>query len=208
MALDSRLVPGTIAASICDERRLLRFVSLYGQGASISQRSSTRFESAQAIALAVHNEARMQEFGLDAIQEAQLPEDRDRDDHAAESGTPGEPLDQWLHGLILLARFHGIAADAAQLRHEAGVGDRDFTETELLLTARRLELKARVVPQPVDRIDCIALPALALCGEGQTFVVARVAGDKVLIQDPADGRQHGRIPRSLPRPVDSRARKH
>ncbi|MEY2152662.1 type I secretion system permease/ATPase [Rhodanobacter sp. 115] len=88
-----------------------------------------------------------------------------------------------MHGLVMLAQFHGIAADADQLRHEAGRGAQAFDEPSLLLAARKLGLKARVIRQPVDRLDRVALPALALHDDGTAFVVARVGDGKVLIHD-------------------------
>jgi subfamily B ATP-binding cassette protein HlyB/CyaB len=74
------------------------------------------------------------------------------------------------------------------MRHDAGIGDRDFAEADLLIAARRLGLKARVIEQPAARIDRVALPALALGGDGDTFVIARASADKVLVQDPVEGR--------------------
>jgi subfamily B ATP-binding cassette protein HlyB/CyaB len=91
--------------------------------------------------------------------------------------------DQPLQGLVLLAQFHGIAADAAQLRHDAGRGNQPFDETALLLAAKRLGLKAKVVRQPAERLDRVALPALALLDDGTAFVVAKVDDEKVLIHD-------------------------
>jgi ATP-binding cassette, subfamily B, bacterial HlyB/CyaB len=91
--------------------------------------------------------------------------------------------DQPLQGLVLLAQFHGIAADSAQLRHDAGRGNKPFDETALLLAAKRLGLKAKVVRQPAERLDRVALPALALMNDGAAFVVAKVDDEKVLIHD-------------------------
>lgn len=95
----------------------------------------------------------------------------------------GAANDQPLQGLVLLAQFHGIAADAAQLRHDAGRGNQPFDETALLLAAKRLGLKAKVVRQPAERLDRVALPALALMNDGTAFVVAKVDDEKVLIHD-------------------------
>jgi len=91
--------------------------------------------------------------------------------------------DQPLQGLVLLAQFHGIAANAEQLRHEAGRGSGLFDETALLLAAKKLGLKARVIRQPAERLDRVALPALALQRDGTAFVVAKVGDGKVLIHD-------------------------
>lgn len=74
-----------------------------------------------------------------------------------------------LRGLVLLAQFHGIAADAEQLAHEQGCAGEAFDETSLLLAARRLGLKAKVVDQPVDRIGLASLPAMAMPGDGVPF---------------------------------------
>jgi ATP-binding cassette, subfamily B, bacterial HlyB/CyaB len=138
--------------------------------------------------LAVTTRHGRKEFGLDAIQDARPPESYPPGEPSATAGVAESTFDRGLHGLILLARFHSLAADAAQLRHEAGIGDREFTEPELILAARRLGLRARVLEQPADRLDRVALPALALDSRGESFVVARVATDKVLLQDPIDGR--------------------
>ncbi len=91
--------------------------------------------------------------------------------------------DKLLTGLVLLAQFHGVAADAAQLRHTDGRGDQVFNEVSLLLAAKNLGLKARIIQQPVERLDRVALPALALRADGDAFVIARVNADKVLIHD-------------------------
>ena len=92
-------------------------------------------------------------------------------------------VDPALRGLVLLAQFHGLAADAAQLAHEFGRVGEPFDETDLLLAARRLGLKAKVVAQPSSRIGMASLPALALVPGGEAFIVARVNGDNVLIHD-------------------------
>ncbi|MEW4321313.1 cysteine peptidase family C39 domain-containing protein, partial [Chromobacterium vaccinii] len=73
-----------------------------------------------------------------------------------------ELQDHGLLGLVLLAQFHGIAADPEQLAHQFGRSAEPFSETDLLLAAKHLELKAKIVQQPLDRIGLMALPALAL----------------------------------------------
>ncbi|QQP97798.1 type I secretion system permease/ATPase [Lysobacter enzymogenes] len=107
---------------------------------------------------------------------------------AVGTGKASEQEDRALAGLVLLAQFHGIAADAAQLRHRFGVGAEGFDETRLLLAARHLGLKARVGEQPAERIDRANLPALALHPDGDAFVVAKAGADAVLIHDLAQKR--------------------
>jgi subfamily B ATP-binding cassette protein HlyB/CyaB len=93
-----------------------------------------------------------------------------------------------LRGLVMLARFHGVSADKAQLRHQAGRGGQPFDDISLLQAAKRLGLKARVIDQPVERLDRIALPAMALRADGEPFLVAKVQGGKALIHDISTGR--------------------
>lgn len=91
--------------------------------------------------------------------------------------------DGGLAGLVLLAQFHGIAADADQLKHEFGRGSEPFDETALLLAAKKLGLKAKVTAQSAERMDKASLPALALVPDGNAFIVARVNDDGILIHD-------------------------
>ncbi|HEU5012207.1 MAG TPA: type I secretion system permease/ATPase [Roseiflexaceae bacterium] len=100
-----------------------------------------------------------------------------------ESAGESSSTDYFLSGLVLLVQFHGIAADAAQLRHAAGRGNEPFDEPALLLAAKGLGLKAKVIHQSPERLDRVALPALALRSDGGAFVVAKASDDKVLIQD-------------------------
>ncbi|WP_425605430.1 type I secretion system permease/ATPase [Pseudoxanthomonas putridarboris] len=88
-----------------------------------------------------------------------------------------------LAGLVLLAQYHGIAADASQLAHEYGRGDEYFDETTLLLAAKRLGLKARIADVSVQRIEKVSLPAMAFQPDGRHFIVAKVNDQQVLIQD-------------------------
>jgi subfamily B ATP-binding cassette protein HlyB/CyaB len=93
-----------------------------------------------------------------------------------------------LTGLVLLAQFHGLAADPAQLAHQFGRTGELFDEPTLLLAAKQLGLKAKIVAQPIDRIGMAALPALALVPGGQSFIVAKVNEDSILIHDLAQKR--------------------
>src|SRR5574337_328390 len=120
---------------------------------------------------------------MDVAATAGVIADGDVLDRSATAGPAETGVDQPLQGLVLLAQFHGIAVDAAQLRHEAGRGTEPFDDTALLLAARKLGLKARIIGQPAELLDLVALPALALSDDGSAFVVAKVDDSKVLIHD-------------------------
>jgi ATP-binding cassette, subfamily B, bacterial HlyB/CyaB len=97
-------------------------------------------------------------------------------------------VDPGVKGLVAIARFHGVATDADQLRHAAGVGDEPFDDETLVLSARSIGLKARIVPLRVERLNRTTLPALALDRDGQHFVIVRCDGKTALVlEGHADG---------------------
>ena len=93
------------------------------------------------------------------------------------------PIDLGLAGLVLLAQYHGVAADASQLKHEYGQGNEPFDATGILLAAKRLGLKAKISAVPVHRLDKVSLPAMAFQPDGQHFIVAKANDQQILIQD-------------------------
>jgi len=100
---------------------------------------------------------------------------------------PGaEPVapDTGLACLIIVARFHNIAACAEQLRHEFSSEKNLFTQAELLLAARKLGLKTKVAHVSCSRLGKTPLPAIAMDRSGNFFIIARQDQSKVLIHDP------------------------
>lgn len=93
-------------------------------------------------------------------------------------------LDSGLACLVVLARFHQIAADPDQLAHQFKASGQAFGQTEILLAAKHLGLQAKPVKTSLDRLDRIPLPAMAVDAVGNYFILARFDSDKVLIHDP------------------------
>jgi len=96
-------------------------------------------------------------------------------------------LDSGLTCLTMLARFHALAVDPDQIRHEFSVDGRPLASADILLAAKKLGLIARRVRPAPDRLATTPTPAMAQDHDGRFFVLARVdvAADKVLIHDPA-----------------------
>ncbi|SER39995.1 ATP-binding cassette, subfamily B, HlyB/CyaB, partial [Pseudomonas cuatrocienegasensis] len=102
--------------------------------------------------------------------------------------TPSEPsqrLDTGLACLVMLARFHNVAASAEQLAHEYAEDGRTFGKVELLLAAKKLGLKAKSARSSLGRLSQTPLPAIACDQDGRFFIIARLDDDKALIHDPA-----------------------
>jgi subfamily B ATP-binding cassette protein HlyB/CyaB len=104
--------------------------------------------------------------------------------NSAETETPSKPVDTGLACLVMLARYHSLAAEPDQLAHEFQHDGQSFGKTEILLAAKKLELKAKVVRTDTSRLDRTPLPAVAIDIDGQFFIIARYDADKVLIHDP------------------------
>lgn len=92
--------------------------------------------------------------------------------------------DPGLSALVTIARFHNIAADAAQLKHAAAVDAWCFSAKDIVLSARRLGLKARIVVLRVERLAGAPLPSLVLDGQGHHFILAKTDGKTALILEP------------------------
>jgi len=88
--------------------------------------------------------------------------------------------------LIQLFRFHGIACDAAQLRHDFGL-TAAATPLDLIRIARRQGLKARAVRRDWTQLAATPLPALALLEDGGVLLLARAADERVLVVGPDTG---------------------
>ncbi|MFN4290733.1 MAG: type I secretion system permease/ATPase [Permianibacter sp.] len=131
-----------------------------------------------------------------------------------------EPLvDTGLHCLVLLARYHQQPCEPDQLKHEFAVTGA-FTDSDLLRAAKFLQLKAKKITvgqgkrtaatiaaaeaRPDDaawqRLSKTPLPAIAKHKDGHYFIVAKIDGDKALIQDPLEQR-----PQTLPRELFEQA---
>jgi len=109
-------------------------------------------------------------------------------------------MDTGLDCLVIICRFYGLPADAAQLKHRFSQEGRDFGLVEILRAAKLQGLKARQGSATWSHLDRIHLPAIARHKDGHYFIVAKAeltAGkEKVLIQDPLEKR-----PLALPRDV-------
>ncbi|WP_427501723.1 type I secretion system permease/ATPase (plasmid) [Methylomonas sp. MED-D] len=96
------------------------------------------------------------------------------------SAPPPADLDTGLAALLMMAAFHGVAADEAALRHEFGpalVPDREgrcrFDNRALQLAAQRLGLTAKPRRQDPKRLALAPLPAIALGKDGRYFILAK-----------------------------------
>jgi subfamily B ATP-binding cassette protein HlyB/CyaB len=94
--------------------------------------------------------------------------------------------DTGLASLVLLLRFHSIAADPEQIRHR--LGGAAVGIPEMLRCARELGLKARSITRRGSQLAKSPLPAIVQRKDGSFLVLGKLVDDKVLVQDPFAGR--------------------
>jgi subfamily B ATP-binding cassette protein HlyB/CyaB len=93
--------------------------------------------------------------------------------------------DAGLQCLVVIARFHGLDADVADLARRFQPAGAACGWRELLRAARAVGLRARRIEGGERSLPTRALPALAEMRDGRHVVLARVDADRVLLQDPA-----------------------
>ena len=88
-----------------------------------------------------------------------------------------------LSALIILAHYHGMAVNPADIKHRFSEST-DLSITEWLLAAKDLGLKAKLAKKAnISRLKMLALPALVWRDDGQHFILAKVDDERFLIQD-------------------------
>lgn len=101
-------------------------------------------------------------------------------------------IDTGLICLVLLARYHEIAVSPEQLVHGFSKDGEHFSELQMLAAFKHFGLKAKQRLIDPKRLPQVALPAIAMDIQGGYFIIARVEGERVLVQDP-----HGCTPQTL-----------
>jgi subfamily B ATP-binding cassette protein HlyB/CyaB len=90
--------------------------------------------------------------------------------------------------LLILARFYDLPADGSQLRHQFAQSGQLLSDADLLRAAKHLGLKAGLLKTEWGKLPGTPFPAVAKRTDGRYVVLAKIDGDKALIQDPVEGR--------------------
>lgn len=104
------------------------------------------------------------------------------------SGSPSVPSDSALEAFILMLAFLGRPADAAQLRHSLGKGSEFLKIDDLLVLAKRLDVRAKHVRAANAQLDTLPLPAIARLADDSFLLLLQISDSEVLVVRPAEGR--------------------
>ncbi|MGC3974750.1 MAG: type I secretion system permease/ATPase [Nitrospira sp.] len=105
------------------------------------------------------------------------------------STAPSRP-DTGLLCLLLISRFHDVPIDGGQIQHQFGLSGHTLTTNALVRASKHVGLKAGFVSTSWDELAVTPLPAIAQRTDGTYVVLAKVQGQKVLLQDPLKERPH------------------
>ncbi len=94
-----------------------------------------------------------------------------------------EIVDTGLQCLSLIARYHSIPIDEAQIAHEFRA-ESTLAVHEIILAGRKLGMSAKPRRVSADRLCKAALPAIAVGTDGTFVVLARLDQGNMLIHDP------------------------
>lgn len=119
-----------------------------------------------------------------------------------------QKLDTGLACLVMIAQFHGVAADAAQIKHAFAIGADGMNSLDILRAAKELGFKAKEANVEFERLKKLPLPAIVQLngerqkanGEGEEegkgqkgkdhspeyAILAKVENEQLLILHPAE----------------------
>jgi ATP-binding cassette, subfamily B, bacterial HlyB/CyaB len=95
-------------------------------------------------------------------------------------------IDSGLGAVLMLLRYHGIGADARQIRHR--FGGASFGVAEILRCAKEFGLRARSFAADWARLSNTSLPGIAGLKDGNFLILGKVGDGKVLVQSPGNAK--------------------
>ncbi len=87
-----------------------------------------------------------------------------------------------------MAKVHGIAADAEQIRHAFAIGADGAKTLDILRAAKELGFKSKAVSVRFERLPKLSLPAIAELNDGRFIILAKAQEDSVLVLAPAESK--------------------
>lgn len=90
--------------------------------------------------------------------------------------------------IVVLAHYHGVPVETAQVTHLYGTGRTPLDAMGLVRALRELGFKARRVATSWEQLGRLALPAILEAKDGDYCILAKVTETEALLQYPAEGR--------------------
>ena len=101
-----------------------------------------------------------------------------------EKSQKSNSIDPGLYCFIMIAQFHGIAADPEQLKHALALEEGIMNEVDMLRAARTLKLKAKISTVKYKQLEKLPMPVIVGMKKDKFAVLARIDNGKLLILMP------------------------
>lgn len=101
---------------------------------------------------------------------------------------PGKDSTTGLACLVMVARYHGLATDPAQIKHRFHKRGAPMTAIDVVRAFKDIGLKSRLVKSNWKRFAHLQLPVVLERNDGGFCVLAKISDDKALLQCPGEGR--------------------
>ena len=110
---------------------------------------------------------------------------------------PGNDTTTGLACLVMVARYHGLATDPAQIKHRFHKRGEPMTAVDIVRALKETGLKAQLVKSSWRRFAHLQLPAILERKDGSFCILAKVSDDGALLQCPGEGRASQRSRREI-----------
>jgi subfamily B ATP-binding cassette protein HlyB/CyaB len=115
-------------------------------------------------------------------------------------------LDTGLLCLVMIAKFHGVAADADQIKHVFAIGNDGINETDILRAAKELGFKAKAADVEFERLQKLPMPMIveiavskgeeksaisnqsSAANEKEYVILAKIENEQLLMLHPAENK--------------------
>ncbi len=126
-----------------------------------------------------------------------------KEDITPESQADDKPkIDTGLACLVMIAKYHGLAADPAQIKHAFAIGADGMHTTDIVRAARELGLSSKAATVDYEKLRKLSLPAIAETETGpevkgealkangvrQYIIIAKADAEQVLTMNPAENK--------------------
>ncbi len=96
-------------------------------------------------------------------------------------------IDTGLACLVLIAKYHGIAVDPAQIKHAFAIDADGMSSMEILRVAKELKFKAKNVNITFEKLQKLPLPAIVGLKD-RFFIIAKTENEQVLVLNPEENK--------------------
>lgn len=96
---------------------------------------------------------------------------------------PPHQEDFGLAALIVIARLHGVVADATQIRHQSAIAHDVLSEDDLIRAARSIGLNTKASKLRPERLTQLPFPVLVFDQHGRHFILAGCDGKTGLVYE-------------------------